>query len=226
MVPYAVVAAQLSVGGEMPGNTRWFVVLTIMTAFVASARAQKNEVAGGIGRTFISDQAIKPGAITLKNNSVRFGSGTTWEINYARHLLGHGFFALDAELPVVGNPDEDLGSGNGAVPKTYSSVFVTPAARVRFFAENAVQLWVSGGGGFGHWTMSNTLVYGGINPGPKTKNGGVAQGGVGLDLRPWRHFGFRLAARDFYSGQLPLNVNTGKTHQHNIAVTGGIVGSF
>jgi hypothetical protein len=210
----------------MSGKARWFVVLTTLMAVAASAAAQKNELAGGIGRTFIPDQSIKPGAIALKNNFVRFGNGTTWEITYARHLLERGFLALDAEVPIIGNPDEDLGSGNGAVPSTYSSIFITPAARVRFFAQNAIQLWISGGGGYGHWTMSNTLVYGGVNPGAKTKNGGVAQGGVGLDLRPWKHFGFRLAARDVYSGALPFNVDTGKSHQHNISVTGGIVGTF
>jgi len=207
-------------------KTRWCAVLAVVATIAASAAAQKNEIAGGIGRAFIPDQTIKAGVIKLSDNVVHSGNGLTWEINYARHLWHPGFIALDAEVPVVGNPDEDLGSGNGAVPKTYSSVFVTPAARVRFFADNAVQLWVSGGGGFGHWTISNTLVYGGINPGPKSKNGGIAQGGAGLDLRIRKHFGFRLAARDFYTPQLPLNVVTTSSHHHNIIVTGGVIFSF
>ncbi len=210
----------------MSGNTRWLAVLIGLTLSVTAAVAQKNELAGGLGRTFIPDQTIKPGPVPLTDNKISSGNGTTWEINYARHLLQHGFVALDAEVPVVGNPDEDLASGNGAVPKTYSSVFVTPAARVRFFAENALQLWVSGGGGFGHWTISNTLVYGGINPGPKSKNSGLAQGGVGMDLRVAKRFGFRLAARDFYAPQLPLNVVTTAVHHHNIVVTGGVIFSF
>ncbi len=208
------------------GKTRWCAMLAVVATIAASAAAQKNEIAGGLGRAFIPDQTIKPGVIKLSDNVVHSGNGLAWEINYARHLWHPGFIALDAEVPVVGNPDEDLGSGNGAVPKTYSSVFVTPAARVRFFADNAVQLWVSGGGGFGHWTISNTLVYGGINPGPKSKNGGIAQGGAGLDLRIRKHFGFRLAARDFYTPQLPLNVVTTSSHHHNIIATGGVIFSF
>lgn len=210
----------------MSAKSRWLAGLALVTFLAASAAAQKNELAGGLGRTFIPDQTIKPGPIPISNNVIRSGNGLTWEINYARHLLGGGFVALDAEVPVVGNPDEDLGSGNGAVPHTYSSVFVTPAARVRFFAENALQFWVSGGGGFGHWTISNTLVYGGVNPGPKSKNSGVAQGAVGVDLRLKKSFGFRLAARDFYAPQLPLNVITTSSHHHNIVVTGGVIWSF
>jgi hypothetical protein len=210
----------------MSGKCRWLAALIVLTLMATSASAQKNELAAGAGGSLIPDQAIQPGPVPLADNSVRFGKGTTWEANYARHLLNHGFFALDAEVPVVGTPDQHLTSGNGAVPHNYSSIFLTPAARVRFFSQNVFQLWVSGGGGLGHWTISNTLVFGGINPGPKTKNGAVVQGGVGLDARPWKHLGFRLAARDFYSGVLPLNVNTGKSHQHNIAITGGVIWSF
>ncbi|HVO62282.1 MAG TPA: hypothetical protein VMT53_15195 [Terriglobales bacterium] len=210
----------------MFAKARWFGLLALVAVIATSAVAQKNEIAGGIGRTFISDETIKRGPIPIPNNVVSFGHGTTWEVNYARHLWHRGFLALDAEVPVVGNPDEDLSSGNGAIPSEYSSVFVTPAARIRFFAENAVQLWVSGGGGFGHWTMSNTLVYGGVNPGPKGKNSGVAQAGGGLDLRHWKHFGFRLAARDFYVPKLPLNVTTTSSHHHNIVVSGGVIFSF
>lgn len=206
--------------------SRYLGVLGGVVVLAATVHAQKNELAGGLGRTFIPDQGIKPGSVVLKNNNISFGNALTWEINYARHLLGTGFVAVDAEVPVMGNTDEDLASGNGAVPKTYTSIFVTPSARVRFFAENALQLWVSAGGGFGHWTMSNTLMFGGANPGPKSKNSGVVQGGVGVDLRPWRTFGLRLAARDVYSGALPLNVDTAKAHQHNIVVTGGLVWSF
>lgn len=210
----------------MFAQTRCFAVLALVALIATSAAAQKNEIAGGVGRAFIPDQTIKPGAVPIPNDVIHSGNGLIWEVNYARHLWHPGFIALDVEVPVVGNPDADLGSGNGAVPRTYSSIFVTPAARVRFFAENTIQLWVSGGGGFGHWTISNTLVYGGVNPGPKSQNSGIAQAGAGLDLRLRKHFGFRLAARDFYTPQLPLNVVTTSSHHHNLMITGGVIFSF
>lgn len=210
----------------MVAKSRCFAVLALVALIATSAAAQKNEIAGGVGRAFIPDQTIKAGPVAITNNVIHSGNGLIWEVNYARHLWHPGFIALDAEVPVVGNPDADLGSGNGAVPRTYSSIFITPAARVRFFADNAVQLWVSGGGGFGHWTISNTLVYGGVNPGPKGQNSGIAQAGAGLDLRIRKSFGFRLAARDFYTPQLPLNVVTTSSHHHNIFVTGGVIFTF
>jgi hypothetical protein len=201
-------------------------ILMAVTILAASAAAQKNEIAGGVGRTFIADQGIRPGAVPLINNTVHFGNGLSFEVNYARHFIDTGFVALDFEVPFVANPDEDLGSGNGAVPGSYSSYFVTPSARVRVFSDSHFQPWVSLGGGYGRFNLSKTLVYGGSNPGSTSKSSGLLQAGIGLDVRTFSKVSLRLAARDFWSGALPLNVDTGKSHQHNIVVTGGIVIRF
>ena len=210
----------------MSGKRLWIAASVAVAMLVTSATAQKNEIAGGLGRTFVADQGIQPGAIPLLNNKVHFGNGLTFEINYARRLMGGGFLALDAEVPFVGNPDEDLGSGNGAVPKTYSSYFVTPSARLKVFADSGLQPWVSLGGGYGRFNISKTQVYGGINPGPTSKSSGLLQAGLGLDVRTFKKINLRFAARDFWSGSLPLNVPTGKSHQHNIVVTGGFAYRF
>jgi hypothetical protein len=210
----------------MSAKRLWIAVLIALTILELSAAAQKNEIAGGIGRTFISNQGIRGGAATLVNNTVHFGNGLSFEIDYARHIKDNGLLALDLEVPVVLNPDEDLGSGNGAVPASYSSYFITPAARLRLFSDSHFQPWASIGGGYGRFNLSKTQVYGGINPGPTSKSSGLLQAGLGLDVRTFSKVSLRLAARDFISGALPLNVNTGKSHQHNIVVTGGIVIRF
>ncbi len=210
----------------MSAKRLWIAILMALTILELNAAAQKNEIAGGIGRTFIADQGIKPGAVPLVNNTVHFGNGLSFEVNYARHIKDTGFVALDLEVPFVANPDEDLGSGNGAVPATYSSYFIAPSARVRVFSDSHFQPWASIGGGYGRFNISKTQVYGGVNPGPTSKSSGLLQAGVGLDVRTFSKVTLRLAARDFMSGALPLNVDTGKSHQHNIVVTGGIVIRF
>jgi hypothetical protein len=82
------------------------------------------------------------------------------------------------------------------------------------------------GGGFAHFSESNTLIYGGTNPAGSSTSG-VLQGGIGLDVRPWPRVGFRVEARDFWSGtpDLPL-ADTGKTRQHNYFVGAGVVYHF
>ena len=60
-------------------------VLLAACTFVTHASAQKNELSGLIGRTFISDQGIKGG--TFFDNNIHFGKGLTFEANYARRVL-------------------------------------------------------------------------------------------------------------------------------------------
>jgi hypothetical protein len=199
------------------------IVLAVLTALVPQAAAQKNELAGLVGRTFVSDQGIT--GATFFNNNIHFGNGLSFEVDYARHVLGadYGFSGVSFEIPFVMNPDEDLNTGANLIPGSYSSFFVAPSARVNVFANSAVSPWVSFGGGLGYFHESSTLLYGGKNPGPTGATDGVLQMGVGLDAHIKGRLGARLAVRDFWSGAPQLNVNTGLNRQHNFFVAGGVV---
>lgn len=188
---------------------------------VTHVSAQQNELSGLIGRTFISDQGIKGG--TFFDNNVHFGKGLTFEVNYARRVLGPGFASLSLEVPVVVNWDEDLASDALQVPKSFKSYFVTPSARLNVFANSGVSPWVSLGGGIGRFSESSTQVSGAGKTGTTT---GALQVGLGLDVRFFGRFSLRGEARDFWSGVPQLNVDTGKTRQHNYFVAGGIVWHF
>jgi hypothetical protein len=190
----------------------------------AAAQDEKNELTGLIGRIFISDQGII--GATNENPVVRSGKGLTFEVNYARRLMGTPIFAVSGEVPAVFNLDEQLGSGDNVVPKNYKQIFVTPSARLNLFPDTAVSPWVSLGGGFAHFSENKDLIYYGPNPGTSSTSG-VLQGGFGLDVRVLHQFSIRLDVRDFWSGtpNLPL-ADTGKTRQHNYFVGGGVVWHF
>ena len=98
--------------------------------------------------------------------------------------------------------------------------------RVNFFSRESVTPWVSAGGGYGGFRMSNKLVFFGSNPGKTSTNTGVFQIGAGLDVWPWQRWGIRLEARDFYSGVPDLNVTTVRSRQHNIYVGAGFIRRF
>ena len=83
-------------------------VLLAACTLVPHVSAQQNELSGLLGRTFISDQGIVGG--TFFDNNVHFGSGLTFEANYARRVLGHGYRLLSAEVPFVFNWDEEIRS--------------------------------------------------------------------------------------------------------------------
>jgi len=201
-------------------------IIVAICTFVAPGAAQqyeqgaaeKNELSGSLGRTFIADQGIQ-GAPAYDPN-LRFGKGLTFEINYSRRFIVALAWSLAFEVPFVVNPDEDAHTYTNAF-LSYRSYFVTPAARLNLFPTTAVSPWVSFGGGFGY--------SGGYSGGSTSKSGsttGVMQGGVGLDVKLSRRFTVRGEARDFWSGVPELNVNTGKSRQHNILVGGGLVWHF
>jgi hypothetical protein len=201
--------------------------LVAVCTIVAQAPAQKNELSGSIGRTFTSDQSIQ--GAPSNDPDLRFGNGLTFEANYARRVLDmdRGFFSLTLEVPFVVNLDENLHAAlPNRIPHEYASYFVTPSARLNVFAGEGVSPWVSLGGGFAYFDPSPTLLFGGNYLGRTGTSTGVLQAGVGLDVKIFSRFSLRGEGRDFWSGVPQLNVNSGKSRQHNIFAGVGVIWHF
>lgn len=207
----------------MTRNAFMVAVVISLTLLTASAVAQNNEVAGIIGRTFISDQGVPSAFLTDKN--IHFGSGITYEVSYARRFVDIGLASLAVELPFVHDPETKVNFGQNVVPRSYSAMYFTPSARVNFFPASGVSPWISGGGGFAHFNESSTLVFGGPNPGTTGTTVGAIQLGVGLDVRLFENIKLRGQVRDFYTGLPNLNINPQK-HMHNYFAGAGIAWSF
>jgi hypothetical protein len=210
-------------GGEMLPKRLAALIICVGT-LMTIASAQKNEVSATLGRTFVSSQRIQ--GANFNNPNVHFGNGLTIGANYTRLLKTHGIFGISGEVPFAYAYDMDLNAGENLIPEGYQSYFITPAARVNVFSGQAVSPWVSVGGGYGLFKQSHELVFGGPNPGKTSTSTGVLQFGAGLDVFPWEKWGFRLEARDFYSGVPDLNVTTVRSRQHNIYVGGGFIRRF
>lgn len=199
-------------------------LIVCVVTLIACAPAQRNEVSATLGRTFVSSQRIQ--GANFNNPNVHFGNGLTLGGNYTRLLKTYGIFGISGEVPVAYSFDMDLNTGENLIPEGYKSLFVTPAVRVNVFSGEAVSPWVSVGGGYGFFKQSKDLVFGGPNPGKTSTSTGIFQFGAGLDVYPWEKWGFRLEARDFYSGVPDLNVTTVRSRQHNIYVGGGVIRRF
>jgi hypothetical protein len=120
----------------------------------------------------------------------------------------------------------DLNYRYNVIPANVRALFLTPSVRLNFFSRDSVTPWVSAGGGYGRWFQSSNLIWYGTNPGPTGTNTGVVQFGAGLDAWFWHGWGFRFEARDFYSGVPTLNVETGRSRQHNYNVAVGFMRRF
>jgi hypothetical protein len=188
---------------------------------VSSALAQVNEFSITAGRAFVSTQTVPSTGLP-----VHFAQEEMFEFNYGRLLKTHSIFGLSAELPVAIYPRMDVNYFYGAkTPKDIGALFVTPSVRLNIFSSESVTPWVSVGGGYGRFRVAPVTLYGNPNPGSGS-NTGVVQFGTGLDVWVWQRWGARLEARDFYSGVPALNVDTGRSRQHNYYVGLGVVHRF
>jgi hypothetical protein len=194
-------------------------LLVSSLTFVTHAAAQKSQLSGLIGRTFISDQTVP--SINFSDNKLRFGDGLTFEVNYSHQFTeGHGL-AFSLEVPIAVDPDQDVHTHTAALNAGYWSMFVTPAAKASIFSTHAVSLWGSLGGGLGYFSGSNVPHFS-----TKGNTTGVLEWGGGLDVRFTDRFGVRLAARDFWSGAVETYPPTTASRQHNVFVGGGVIWRF
>jgi len=203
-------------------------ILGLMVASTIAAAqddqsASKNEVAVTVAHIFVSDQGVPS-----TGDTIHFGKGFSFEGDYARRLHDFRWSAVFVEVPVVFNPDEDLNYATDQIPLQYSAIYVTPALRFNLLQNLPFSPWFSFGGGVAHYVASKNLVFYGTNPGPRVDNNGTIEGGFGVDVRipKFNQFRFRGELRDFWSGEPPLNVNTGKTRQHNYYMGGGVIFNF
>jgi hypothetical protein len=99
--------------------------------------------------------------------SIHFGNASgTVVADYSRRLLTRKIFGLYAEVPVAIVPPLDLNYDQNQIPKDFRALFVTPSVRLNIFSSDSVTPWVSAGGGYGRFSQSSTLVFGGPTPGP------------------------------------------------------------
>ena len=165
-------------------------------------------------------------AIRIADVEASSGHGLTLEANYGRRLLDLGLVGLTGEVPFVVNFNQNVHYDLNLVPKDYKSFFVTPSIRANLFPDNGLSPWVSVGGGFGYFKESSSLEFFGPNPGKTGTTSGVFQVGAGLDIKLLSRLSLRGQVRDFFSGIPQLNVDTGKSRQHNFFVGGGVVWHF
>jgi hypothetical protein len=197
---------------------------------VSSAKAQfgtytVNDDSVTVGATFVSTQTVYNTGLSF-NPQLHFGTPWSFAFNYSRLLKSKGVFGFRAELPVAFYRNMGLNLAAHGIPNDIGAVFLTPSVRVNIFQDEGVSPWVSVGGGYGRfWESSNEEFYG-TNPGPTGTNTGVVQFGAGLDIWVWKHWGFRGEARDFYSGEPAVNVDTNRSRMHNYYVGAGVVHRF
>jgi hypothetical protein len=210
------------------------LMLLGLCSFPPLVFAQNNELSLSVGGVFATGQnttTVLPTLCPATNCNVFTTSidnhpGVAFMGNFARRITAIGPAALYVEAPVVVGPDRNsevtfrggtlLGN---VVTLSSSSLFFTPAAKVKFLDSSRFSPFATLGGGLAHVGFNTS-----------TRNTGALQFGGGVDFKsPIAHMGFRAEVRDFFSGSSvqPSNfTQVSPAHQHVLFAGGGVFVKF
>jgi hypothetical protein len=201
---------------------RLLVFLGVMLVGGQSALAQKHEVAFTSGGLKIGERGFdlpQPGFL-------RFGTGFTYELNYARRLFDARVAALYFEVPFAGTPRTKVKTTNALSPNTYSSIFFTPGIKLKLLPGRKYSPFATMGGGLAHFREGDTTIDNQPNADRRSTTDAVFAFGFGLDVKVRSILSIRGEVRDFYSELPPLNVRALRDRQHNALISAGIVLRF
>jgi len=201
---------------------RAILILTLVLLIGQSAFAQRNEVAFTSGGLNIGERGFdlpQPGFI-------RFGTGFTYEINYARRLFDARVAALYFETPLAGTPRTKVKTTNALSPDSYSSIFFTPGIKIKLLPGRKYSPFATMGIGLAHFNESDATIGNQPNPNRSSETNAVFAFGFGLDVRVVSILSIRGEVRDFYADLPPLNVRALSERQHNALISAGVVLRF
>jgi opacity protein-like surface antigen len=155
--------------------------------------------------------------------SVRLGSGTSFQFNYAYRLADFGKAALYGEMHFLANPQRIVGSGFPTATRDVATIFLAPGLKLKFFPKGRVSPYAMAGGGWAVFEQSTSQLNGQPNPAPRIVNNGVFVYGGGVDINVVGRLSLRGEVRDFYSGSPAYNVPSLTGGQRNVVVSGGFV---
>lgn len=202
-----------------------FSILCVILFATTCALAQKADVAFVVGGSFASNtNVVILGPVTPLPATFRTDSHLFLEGTLGVRLVDAKAFSLLLEAPVAGMTSQNLNTLVGVFTFTnkLSTVFITPALRLKMLPGEFASPWVSFGGGWAHYS---------VDGGHKTNKGAV-QYGFGLDFKTGLPLlGFRVELRDFVTGDPNFGLQTvvsgeGGLHHHNTLAGGGIVLRF
>ena len=182
------------------------LVLLVLLSLSLLAPAQKNELA-------ITGGGYFPFGID------GVGSGGAIEGTFAHRVFNPEIAAVYVEVPVAVafNVSQVSLLGQGK----YSSLFVTPALKLKVIPTFFFSPWLSLGAGLARYnaTQFTTATQ-------SVSTHAVLQIGGGLDVKVLPYVSLRGEVRDFYSALPALPFLPGVGHQHNLLTTAGIVFRF
>jgi opacity protein-like surface antigen len=203
-------------------TARLLLTLATLILCASSAVAQKHEIAFTSGGLKVGERGFN-----LPNPGfLKFKTGFTYEINYARRLVDAKLAALYFEVPLAGTPRTRVTGTNALSPRSYSSLFISTGLKLKLIPGAKYSPFAMTGVGISRFNTSTTAINEQTNPNQQSATDGVFYIGGGLDVKLISKLSLRGEVRDFYSEIPPLNINALRTRQHNTLISAGLVINF
>jgi opacity protein-like surface antigen len=197
------------------------VCLIILSAI--SVFAQQNEVGFLLGANDTQSRDFAPPSI----GSFRPGNGLTFEVSYARRFTDAKLASMHFEVLLAATPNTDITSSNVALPRSYSSLFLTPGLKFKLLPGFFISPYVAAGAGYARFNVSDTTISGGTTTVvTRGSNKGVYNYGVGAELRFFPGLALRGEIRNFISGSPNLGPTLLEDTRRNVIYGGGLVVRF
>jgi hypothetical protein len=213
-------------------NIKPFLLSFFVFLFSAMAAAQRADVGFSVGASSVSDTHLTfdcpLGAVcdSIPPESVKTGHDVFWEATFSSRLINAKLASIHIEIPIAGiaHQQATFTQSPNVFIAHFSSLYITPSIKTKFFPAAPISPWISLGGGLAHFSFPDD---------PTNKF--AIQLGTGADIKtPLPHLGLRIELRDFLSGQpsfgtpgvgLAGNPESGLS-RHNVFAGGGFVIHF
>ena len=195
---------------------RFFSPALILTALLTPSLFAQQEIGLTIGAM------TGPVHVATSGQSINLSTGTALQANYARFLKAYKLADLYGEAHLLVSPYQSNDSTLTSVTKNFTSIYMTPGVRLKFYPKKALSPWVVGGGGYALYIHSSKTIAGGVSLAPSKSTLAMEIGG-GLDYKWTDRFTLRMETRSFYTGNARYNTPVNGSVQFNFTVGGGIV---
>lgn len=207
-------------------------LLSVFLLLSNNAIAQKADVAFSVGASSVSDTHLTfdcpLGAVcdSIPPESVKTGHDVFWEGTFSSRMIDAKLASIHIEIPIAGiaHQQATFTQSPNVFIAHFSSLYITPSLKTKFFPAAPISPWISLGGGLAHFSFPDDHT-----------NKFALQFGAGADIKtPLPHIGLRVELRDFLSGQpsfgtpgvgLAGNPESGLS-RHNVFAGGGFVIHF
>jgi opacity protein-like surface antigen len=213
----------MNIKSTLRGSIKLVLPFCLIVLAAINVCAQQNEVGLLLGVNDTQGREFVSSVI----NSFRPGTDLTFEVTYARRFTDAKLASMHFEVVFAATPSTDINPSNVALPRSYSSIFLTPGLKFKLLPGFFLSPYVAAGAGYARFTVSDTATDGSVTTVvQRGSNKGVYNYGVGAELKFFPGLSLRGEIRNFISGSPNLGPTLLEDTRRNVFYGAGLVVRF